>query len=240
MLVAITYIVVMKQLRIKDLLDEEKPREKLIDIGAKELTDVELLAIVIGSGNKHYSCIDISRNLLKKYGSLEKVLSTDVHTLKANRDIGLAKSCALNAISEINKRISMPTKTKEIFCKSPDEVYKVARKTFYNSEKEKVALLHLNARNRLIYNEIISVGTLTEALISPREILKSALEKNTASLVLIHNHPSGDTTPSQEDIKITQQLQKICKLSGINFLDHLIVSNNNYTSLKSLGILERR
>jgi DNA repair protein RadC len=127
-----------------------------------------------------------------------------------------------------------------MFCRSPEEAFFAIKKDLMGKEKEQVIVLHLNSRNRLLSKELISIGTLNESLISAREILKSALERNSCNLIIAHNHPSGDPTPSTEDIKITQHLHRACKLAGIQLMDHIIIANSKYSSLKSLGVLERR
>jgi len=229
-----------RSVKMSYLRTEEKPREKLVSIGSENLTDVELLALVIGTGTKKRSCLEIARDLLNTFSDLNGIAEAKIEQLKSVGNLGSAKISAICAITEISKRIATqkPANPKAP-CTKPDEAYKLVQRDLYRKEKEVVIVLHLNSRNQLISKEVISVGTRNTSLIDPREIVKSALLKNSTGLILAHNHPSGNTAPSPEDIRISQNLYKVCEQASIPLIDHLIVGTGGYTSLKSLGLLER-
>lgn len=224
-------------MKIKDLQKEEKPREKMVEKGSEVLTDVELLAIIIRSGGKDASATGLSRELILKFGNLKKVLSADIEQLKNFKNIDIAKATSIKAVEEISKRYLTPFKEDAIKIKSPKDVYDLIRKEVINKEEEYLFLICLDSRNRLISKEVISKGTINETLIHPREIFKKALNKNAYSIILVHNHPSNEPDPSDEDIKVTKRIFRAGIDMGIPLTDHLIVTSNDFMSMKAQNLI---
>ncbi|MBW6442070.1 DNA repair protein RadC [Patescibacteria group bacterium] len=224
-------------MKIKDLQNEEKPREKLIQMGPENLTDTELLAIILRSGGKETSATNLARQLLDKFEGLKALLSADIKELIEVKNIDIAKASSIKAVEEISKRYLYSPKQKEVFIKTPGDVYKLIRKDILNKDHELLFLITLDNRNKLISKDVISKGTINETLIHPREIFKKALAKNACSIILAHNHPSDNPDPSGEDIKVTRRIFKAGVEMGIPLTDHLIVSNDSFTSMKAQNLI---
>jgi len=224
-------------MKIKDLQKEEKPREKMIEKGSEALTDVELLAIIIRSGGKNNSATSLSRELVSKFGNLKNVLTADIKQLTSFKNIDSAKATSIKAVEEISKRYLTPHCEENPRIKTPKDVYDLIRKEILNKEEEYLFLICLDSRNRLISKEIISKGTINETLIHPREIFKKALNKNAYSIILVHNHPSNESVPSDEDIKVTKRIFRAGIDMGIPLTDHLVVTNNDFMSMKAQNLI---
>lgn len=224
-------------MKIKDLQREEKPREKLIEKGAENLTDTELLAIIIRSGGKNNPATNLSRELLSKFGGIKNLLSADIAELTNFKNIDIAKATAIKAVEEISKRYLNPPKEGDINIKTPKDVYEIVRKDVLNKEQEYLFLVCLDSRNKLISKDILSKGTINETLIHPREIFKKALMKNACSIILIHNHPSNKSDPSEEDIKVTKRIFKAGIEMGIPLVDHLVVTNTGFVSMRAQNLI---
>ena len=217
---------------IRDLNKDEKPREKAINIGIENLTDCELVALILGSGGKNISVLELTHTLLNKYNGIKGLLTTDITQLVTNKYINLAKACSLKACMEISKRLADNPK-KFIVVKTPKDVFQILKKETSNKEKELLFVITLNSRNRLISKECISIGSLSETILSTREIFKLVFLRNAASFILAHNHPSGDSSPSKEDIETTALIAKAAKAIDIPLLDHVIVTNTDFFSMKA-------
>ncbi len=226
---------IRKKTTLKDLPPHNKPREKLSERGSPSLSDEELLAIILRTGYKGRSAIDLARSVLRKY-PLEKLYKIPLEELKKIKGIGEAKATSLKAIFELAERISKKLHNPPVI----DSPLKVAELVWEIGEKKKevFVVLYLNARKQLVRKEVISVGTLEESLVHPREVFKIALENPTSSLILVHNHPSGDPEPSEEDIRITHRLVEAGKIMGIEVLDHVIISKNGFVSLRERNLLK--
>jgi len=219
--------------KIKDLPRLERPREKLIAKGPRNLKDKELLAILLNKGRKGKNVLEVAREILAKQ-PMKKLLAADYEKLAAIKGIGPGKACSLLAAFELTKRAlevednNLPTINSARDALAQLQELRTAR-------KEHFVVLYLNARNQLIHKEIISIGTLNASLVHPREIFEPALRILASQIIVAHNHPSGDLHPSEEDLKITQRLAAAGELLGIEVLDHLIVVDNNFSSLKESG-----
>ena len=225
---------------LKTVSPKDRPRERLAALGGEALSDIELLSIILGSGGKNESVFELSAKILSGLKGFKGLYKTDYSRLISIKNIGKAKASSIKASCEIAKRIFTEKETTKININKPKDVYETVKRFFFNKEKEHLYLLALDSRNKLISIDLISIGTVNETLVHPREIFKSALEKNAVSIILVHNHPSGDANPSQDDIKITERIHKAGMNIGIALLDHLIVTNTSWVSLKSLNLLERR
>ena len=223
---------------IKDQNRHDKPRERLRSLGATSLSDKELLAIILRSGGKSNSVINISGRILDEFGGLKGLMEADLHQISAVKYIGPAKASSIKAVFEIALRI-IATEQKESFSITrPSELYEIVKKDLYGKTKEHLYVISLDSRNKCISKDLISIGTVNETLIHPREIFRTALHKNATYIALAHNHPSGDTTPSDEDIKVTQRVASAGSILGVSLIDHLVVSDRTFTSIKSMNALK--
>jgi len=226
--------------KISELSPEKRPRERLIKNGPFALTDAELLAIVLNTGirkKEHKEdVLELSNRILKEYGSLSIANERNVKKLMERLEIPKVKACQIIACFELGRRFFARDKG-EIFIREPKEVYEYLKNQMENLKKEQLKGLYLDSRNKLIYEELISLGTLTTNLIHPREVFRPAIEKSAAAIILVHNHPSGDPEPSEDDIKITQQLIEASKLINIEILDHIIIGKGKYISFKDKNLI---
>jgi len=222
-------------MRIKDIPKPERPREKLIEKGPENLKDEELLAILIGKGIKGKNVIELAKRILKKYHK-KKLLKMNYEELIKIKGIGPAKACIILASQELVKRA---LKIEDSGLPIVQTVNDVALQVGYIRDKsrEHFIAIYLNARNELIFRKHIFIGTLNASLVHPREIFKEALEHNAASVILVHNHPSGDPTPSEDDLEITKRIMEAGKIMGIDILDHIIITKNKILSFKSKGLI---
>ncbi|OGU80033.1 MAG: hypothetical protein A2W11_04875 [Ignavibacteria bacterium RBG_16_35_7] len=219
-------------LTIKDLPSEDRPREKLKKLGAGGLTDAELIAIILRTGKKGKSVLTIAHELVQKHINLAGLVSLSLAELKKISGIGEDKARSLLAAFEIGRRMQSQSKwsiDKKIT--SPKDIAEFFVPILRDELKEKFLVVCLNSANKVTKFEAISVGSLNSSVVHPREIFKFAIENSSASIILIHNHPSGNLEPSNEDIAITKKLVEAGKILNIQVLDHIIVGGNSFTSL---------
>lgn len=221
---------------IKTLPLDERPREKLIKHGPKTLSDSELLAIILRIGNKKESVVSLSNKLLKKY-TIKSLSRLRISSLKKEFGIGDAKACQIIACFELGRRLAGFKKNKTIVIRSAKDLAHLLIPEMGSLKKEHLKGFFLDARNKIIKEETIFIGSLNESVVHPREIFQIALDENAASLILVHNHPSGDPSPSKEDIEITKQIMEGGKILGIPVLDHIIIAGHKYVSLKEKGLI---
>ena len=224
-----------KGYRIRDLPKVDRPRERLQHKGPGALSNSELLAIMLGSGMPGKNVLEVAEHLLRKFGS-KGLFETTFDELCQVPGIGEVKAMQLIAAFELSKRVLLGQQENTTIVETPEDVYKLSKR-IHRLKKEHFLAYLLDARNMLIAEETISVGTLTMAVVHPREVFEPAIRHSAAGIVLVHNHPSGDPTPGDEDRRLTERLVQAGKLMGIEILDHVIVTRNGYTSLKELGWL---
>ena len=218
-------------LMLRDLPTDEKPREKLILRGPEALTPRELLAVILNTGTIKEDVIEMSERILRGYG--DNVLSErDPKRLAGELDIPLIKACAIVAVGELGRRAYDKDASRFVTIKNAQDVYDYLT-DMRNLPKEHLRALFLNAHNRVIRNEVISIGTVASNIIHPREVFRSGIESNAVAVVLAHNHPSGEAVPSAEDIAVTEKLVEAGKIIGIRVLDHVIIANDSYASVKA-------
>jgi len=220
-------------LLIKDMPRVERPRERLLALGAAALKSEELLAIVLRTGFRGHSALDVANELLRGY-PLSALLQMPVERLGSLRGVGRSRASALLAAAELARR-AQPTNdpaTPRI-----QTVSDIVAQSIEIRDKKKEYLLafFLNARHQLIAKETISIGTLTSSLAHPREIFAPAIGKAAAAVILVHNHPSGDPSPSDEDVRLTQRIVQAGRIMGIELIDHLIIAENGSYSFKNAG-----
>jgi DNA repair protein RadC len=220
-----------KKLTVKELPFDDRPREKLLLRGAQNLSDAELVAILLRTGKKGKSVVEISRELINSERNLAVLATRSVESLTKISGIGKDKAATLAAAFELSRRIlSQP---KWLFNKkitSPQDIGDIFIPILRDEVKEKFLVVCLNSSNKIIKQETISVGNLNSSVVHPREIFKVAIDNNSASIILIHNHPSGNPEPSNEDIRITKKLVESGKILDIPVFDHLIIAGETYTS----------
>jgi len=222
--------------RIKDLPKNERPREKLISRGAQNLKDEELLAILLGTGVEGKNVVEVARQILRKY-SKKKLLKLTYNDLSKIKGIGPAKACTILAATELVKRaLKIQDETLPIIRSAKDVVAQAVY--LRDRTREHLMTIYLNARNEMIWKKQSTfIGTLNANLVHPREIFKEALEHNAASVILVHNHPSGDPTPSEDDLEMTKRLVEAGKILGIDILDHVVITRNKIFSFKEKGLI---
>jgi DNA repair protein RadC len=218
--------------KLKDLSKQDLPREKLAKYGPDKLTDAELLAIILGSGTKGMNVLSLSRAILKRVAGLGSAQAIP-DDLKSIRGLGAVKRLQIVALLALAKRLQARD-GQEIL--SVKDVWNMCN-DFYASAKEHFVAFYLDTQSRLIERKIISVGTLDANIVHPRDVYEPALTLHAASVVVAHNHPSGDTKPSPMDIVLTKKLADAAQLLGISLDDHIIVSKKEYTSMKQKGLI---
>ena len=225
---------------IKDMPESMRPREKLMLKGETTLSEAELLAIVLGGGTKKINAVDLATLLLSEYKNLRQLKEASLEELMEIKGIGPAKAVSIKAALELGRRAGVDTPTK-MFIKSPEDVINVAAGANMEEmryfDREHFRVMYLDRKGGLLVIEDVSIGGLHSSIVHPREVFKTAVKKSAASMILIHNHPSGDPTPSREDIDITNRLIEAGKLMGIEVLDHIIIGDNTYCSLKARGLI---
>lgn len=218
--------------KVKELPIDDRPREKLSLRGTQSLTDAELIAILLRTGMKGKSVIQVAQELLIKFGNLNLLSLQTAEAIKKLPGIGKDKASTLIAAFEIGRRADSQRKwfsNKKIT--SPADVADIFIPILRDEIKEKFFVICLNSANKIIKYELISVGNLNSSVVHPREVFKVAIENNSASIILLHNHPSGNTEPSNEDITLTKKMVEAGKIFDIQVFDHLIIGGNNYASL---------
>ena len=218
---------------IKDLTKHDRPYEKCLQLGASSLTDSELLAVILRTGVKGISSLELARQILNSQNDEEGILNIHYLTLEKLREIkgiGEVKSIQILCLSELAKRLSKATAKKGLLFNQPATIAAYYMEEMRHQEQEVMKLLMLNTKSNLIGEYMISKGTVNASLVSPREVFIEALEKHAVYIILMHNHPSGDPTPSQSDILLTRRVKEAGSLIGIELLDHIIIGNNCYKS----------
>lgn len=221
---------------VREWPETERPRERLIKYGAEALSDAQLLAIVLRTGSNGKTVIDTAIELLQNFHGLRGLEEASISELKSLRGIGTAKIAQIKASFEIGKR-ALREKAQEQIFNSAEVVYNYCFPKLNGLKKEVFITLLLDTKLKLIKEVKVSEGTLNQSLIHPREIFKEAVKESAYALILIHNHPSGDPTPSEQDIEITKKLKKASEILEIPILDHVIVGRGRHYSFKEKGIL---
>jgi DNA repair protein RadC len=216
---------------------KERPRERLLQQGPQPLTEAELLGILIGKGTRKKTAIDLARELLDQYDSLQKLFSRSPSELMKIKGIGSAKAATLSAAFELVRRIQSQKNMATASFRRSSDVANHYIPLMRDLRKEVFKVLLLNRANRLIKEVTISEGTLEASLVHPRDVFREALLEPAAGVILIHNHPSGNPSPSEEDLRITKQLVEAGRLLGIKVYDHIILAGENHRSLADEGLI---
>jgi len=229
-----------KSYTVRDWPDEERPRERLFKYGAENLTDAELLGIIMIKGYEGKTSVELAKELLSETKGLRNLNSLSFSEMSSIKGIGLAKFAQIKAALEIGKRLvkesSIPRK--RVF--NALDLYNYYGPSMRDLKKEIFKMVLLDVKNRIIKEVNVSMGSLTESIVHPREVLKDIIKESAASVIFLHNHPSGEATPSQNDLEISDRLVKICDLLGIRVLDHIIIGDGTFTSLAQQGLLKNK
>jgi len=215
-------------MKIKDLPKQNRPRERFLKLGPEALSDAELFAIFLRTGSKGENVIDMSNRLIKEKG-LDKLFDCSLKELQQIKGIGPSKAMQILAMAELGKRYSDSKKPRR-FISSAKAVFDLMHEKLKDEKQEHFIVIHLNNRNYYIKEELITKGVLDASIIDAREVFKSAIRNSASRVILVHNHPSGDPLPSEEDIEITKKLISAGEVLGIKVLDHIIVGKDNYWS----------
>lgn len=223
--------------KIMDLPQNERPRERLLKYGAEILSNSELLAIILRTGTTNENVMSLSSRVLKESGGLNgllRLLPEEIMTLKG---IGVAKASQIIAMAELSKRFKSYKSGEQYKITQPKDVAELVMEEMRYLKEEHLRVVMLNTKNIVISVKDVSIGSLNSSIVHPREIFIEAIKKSSASIVICHNHPSGDPTPSAEDISVTKRIKECGKLLGIDLIDHIIIGNGNYISLKEKCVL---
>lgn len=225
---------------IKDMPSDMRPREKLLSHGEASLNEHELLAIILGQGTRQTSALELANQLLSTYKGLRHLQEASLEELTQAKGIGLAKAASIKAAVEIGRRIAVNVETRFII-KSPADVRKYVNQVLMHEmrdyDREHFLVLYLDRKGGVKAKEDVSIGGLHSSIVHPREVFKTAVKRSAASIILAHNHPSGDPSPSKEDIDITHRLIDAGLIMGIEIIDHVIIGENSYCSFKEKGLI---
>ncbi len=221
---------------IKQLPPELRPRERLLAAGPSALSDGELLGLLFGIGNREKTAVELAGEVISEAGGLHGLYDVSVHELVKVNGIGEAKACIIMAAVELGRRIGQVRNPGRPVISSPADVDRLLRGRIANLDRENFVVVLLNTKNEVIESPLVSVGTLSSALVHPQEVFKPAIRASAASVILAHNHPSGKVEPSREDREVTRRLVGAAEILGIEVLDHVIVGDGFY-SMKEYGKL---
>ncbi|MBP2240584.1 DNA repair protein RadC [Cytobacillus eiseniae] len=226
-----------ESLMIRDFPQDERPRERFIQNGPQSLSTHELIAILLRTGTKDESVLQLANRLITHFEGLRLLKDASLDEITSIKGIGKAKAIQLLAAVEIGRRIANLSFDERYVIRSPEDGAKYMMHEMRFLSQEHFICLYLNTKNQVIHKQTIFIGSLNASIVHPREVYKEAFRRSAASIICLHNHPSGDPSPSKEDIEVTKRLVECGKIIGIEVLDHLIIGDNKYVSLKEKGYL---
>lgn len=221
---------------IRDLADHDRPRERLIKVGAEVLSTAELLAIVLRNGSQGESVLRLAERLLVEFDNLPGLSRATITELMAIHGVGEAKAAEIKAALEIGRRLVASAPEERPRVSSPDDAFHLLKSEMMFLEQEQLRLILLDTRNRVLRTLTVYVGSLNTSVIRVGELFRAAIRDNAAAFIVAHNHPSGDPSPSPEDITVTRQIVQAGKLLDVDVLDHIVIGHNRFVSLKQRGL----
>lgn len=224
-------------LLIKEYQESDRPRERLMHYGADHLTNKELLAIIINTGSKDESSISLANNIIKDFKTIKELRDITYQELIRVKGIGNAKAITILAAVELAIRMHTHSLEEDYYIKSPDDVSDFLMEKMRYQQQEHFVVLFLSTKNMVIHQQTMFIGSLNSSIVHPREIFKEAVKRSAAAVICVHNHPSGDPTPSSQDIEVTKRLVECGEILGIDMLDHIIIGSGKYISLKEMNYL---
>lgn len=222
---------------IKELPKEERPRERLLKKGSKFLSTAELLALIISTGSRKRTAVELAKDLLSNFGGLKGIIDLSCEELKKINGIGTAKAAKISAAVELAGRITALQDEKRDLINSPIKAVELLSSEMRFLKQEVLKAVLLNVKNRVIAVPEISRGGLSSSIVHPREVFREAIRRSSAAVILVHNHPSGDPTPSADDLNITKKLVQSGEIIGIKVVDHIIIAGDKYTSFKEENLI---
>jgi DNA repair protein RadC len=223
-------------LTIKDLPRDIRPRERLLAAGPNALSNSELLAIILGTGNRQESALNLAGRLLSPFG-LRFLVEASIEELSAIKGIGEAKATQIKAALELGKRMAAGGGEARASVCSPQDAGNLVMEDMRYLDRESFRVILLDTKNHVLGIETVSLGSLNASIVHPRELFRHAIRRSAAAVILVHNHPSGDPTPSREDLEITRKIHEAGQLLGIEVLDHLVIGDNRFVSFKEKGLI---
>ncbi|UJF36425.1 DNA repair protein RadC [Paenibacillus hexagrammi] len=222
---------------IREVPADERPRERMLQYGAEALSHAELLAILLRTGTLAESAVGLARRILCESGGLRGLVDMSREQLTGIKGIGDAKALQILAGIELGRRLAKSALTERVTIRSPKDVAELLSEELRYLQKEHFVCLFLNTKNHVLAQETLSMGSLNASIVHPREVFRAAIKRSSASIVCVHNHPSGDPTPSPEDVSLTQRLVEAGSIIGIEVLDHVIIGDQRFISLKEQGFM---
>jgi len=222
---------------VKEMPANERPRERLISYGAGVLSNAEILAILLGTGSGRETSIELAQRILSSQGGVAFLAEASTEELVNIRGIGPAKTAQIKAAIELGKRLASTTRWERPVIKSPLDVFHLVGEEMRYLDREHFKVILLNTKNHLLGIEVVSVGSLNASLVHPREVFKKAILKSAAGIILVHNHPSGDPQPSEEDKHVTYRIAEAGEIIGIEVLDHVVIGDGRFASLRERGFM---
>ncbi|MFC4403969.1 RadC family protein [Gracilibacillus xinjiangensis] len=226
-----------EMVKMKEVPKRDRPRERLIEFGSDHLSNQELLAILFGTGTRYENVYQLAERVLRHFEGLGQLRDVTIEELIGLKGIGHAKGVNLLAAIELGKRIQQYQDKERYIIRSPDDGANYLMEEMCKLKQEHFVVLFLNTKNQVIHRQTIFMGSLNASIVHPREIFREAVKRSSASIICAHNHPSGDPSPSQEDIQVTKRLVESGKVIGIELLDHIIIGDHRFISLKEKGYL---
>ena len=220
----------MNSLKIKDIIESERPRERLIAYGIDSLSNEELIAIILKSGSKKYNAKELASIILNSFKNINDLKNISINKLSKIDGIGISKSCSLLAAIELGKRVYYEKEKTNIKLNNTTKIYEYFKDIFMGLEEENFYAVYLNTKSNLISYKLLFKGTINKSIVHPREIFKWAVLESAYYIIIMHNHPSGDISPSIEDKELTISLMNIGKTMGIPVMDHIIFGKDKYYS----------
>lgn len=223
-------------MKVKDLPLSERPRERLQQVGAENLSNEELLSIILKSGTKRKSVKELSIDILKEIGEIKNLRNITKETLQKIEGVGMVQALTILSVIELGKRVYLESSyDKKVILNSSSNIFEYMKYQLWDKKQEYFYCLYVNSKKELLERKLLFMGTVNRSIVHPREVFKHAYLCSASGIICVHNHPSGDISPSKEDIRLTNSLVEIGKLNGIPIIDHIIIGNDNYYSFYEEG-----